>query len=348
MKIKTIIKNSMRAAAVFFLSATVISAQNYVTDVSKRGTTAASFLSIGQGAKATAMGSSFVAVADDPSAIYWNPAGITKTKGMSVLFDHTEWFADLKYNYVAASYNLGDLGAVGLSLIASDYGEMKVTTVASPEGTGEEFGVSDIVFSLAYAINLTDNFSIGISPKVISQSIWKSSAVGFAVDLGVQYITPFDGAVLAMSITNFGSKMQLSGTNDDILVDLDSDNDGTNDKTPASLDMDSWPLPVNFRVGIAYQPIKVGDHILTLSVEAMHPNDNYESVNAGGEYAFNDFLFIRGGYKSLFLQDSEEGYTLGFGLKQNFMGNLSLLVDYAYQEFGRLNNIQKFTIGINF
>lgn len=347
MKIKSI-KTYMRAAVIVLLTASVVSAQNYVSDVSKRGTTAAPFLSIGQGAKATAMGSAFVAISDDASAMYWNPAGITKNQGLSVIFDHTEWFADLKYNYVAAAYNLGDMGSVGLSLISSDYGEMKVTTVDKPNGTGEVFSVNDFAFSLAYAINLTDNFSIGLSPKVISQSIWKMNAVGFAVDLGVQYVTPFDGAVLAMSITNFGSKMQMSGTNANIIVDLDPDNDGTDNKTPAALSMDQWALPVNFRVGVAYQPIKMDMHKLTLSVEAMHPNDNYESVNVGGEYGFNNFLFIRGGYKSIFQKDSEEGYTLGFGLRQNLIGSVALMADYAYQDFGRLGDIQKFTIGINF
>lgn len=348
MKIKSIIKICMRSAVIFLLTASVISAQNYVSDVSKRGTTAAPFLSIGQGAKATAMGSAFVAIADDASALYWNPAGITKTQGMSVIFDHTEWFADLKYNFVAASYNLGDLGAIGVSLISSDYGEMKVTTVDKPNGTGELFSVDDIAFSVGYAINLTDNFSIGINPKVVSQSIWKMNATGFAVDLGVQYVTPFDGAILAMSITNFGSKMQMSGTNADLLVDLDPDNDGTNNKNPASLSMDEWALPVNFRVGVSYQPVKVGQHVLTLAVEAMHPNDNYESVNVGGEYAFGNFLFLRGGYKSLFLKDSEESFALGFGVRQNLVGSIALMADYAYQEFGRLGDIQKFTIGINF
>jgi opacity protein-like surface antigen len=294
------------------------------------------------------MGSAFVAVSDDATAMYWNPSGITKVENFSVAFDHTEWFADLAYNYVAAAYSLGGFGTVGVSFTSSDYGDMKVTTIDQPNGTGEMFSVSDVSFSLAYAINLTDNFSIGISPKVVSQSIWKMNAVGFGVDLGVQYVTPFDGAVLAMSISNFGSKMELSGSNTDLLIDMDLDNDGTNDKTPASLLMDEWALPLNFRVGVSYQPIRLGQHVLTLAVEAMHPNDNYESVNVGGEYAFSNFLFLRGGYKSLFLDKSEEGLTLGMGLKQNLLGNVAIIVDYAYQDFGRLGDIQKFTLGVNF
>ncbi len=53
------------------------------------------------------MGSAFVGVVNDVSSIYWNPAGLTKTQGVNVTFDHTLWIADIKYNYLAASYNLG-------------------------------------------------------------------------------------------------------------------------------------------------------------------------------------------------------------------------------------------------
>ncbi|KAB2852375.1 MAG: hypothetical protein F9K42_03210 [Ignavibacterium sp.] len=80
----------------------------------------------------------------------------------------------------------------------------------------------------------------------------------------------------------------------------------------------------------------------------MHPSDNYESLNFGAEYSYRDFVFIRGGYKSMFLQDSEETFSLGFGLHQQLVGNVSLKLDYAYQDFGRFSDIQKFTLSISF
>lgn len=325
-----------------------IQAQEFVTDVSKRGTTAAQFLSISQGARATAMGSAFVAIADDPSAIFWNPSGLAKVPGGSVIFDHTEWIAGLKYNFVAASYNIGNMGAVGVSFISSDYGEMKVRTVDEPEGTGEVFSVSDVALSIAYAINLTDNFSIGFNPKFIQQSIWKSTATAFAIDMGVQYVTPFDGIILAMSISNFGTKMKLDGTTQLVLYDPDPATTGNNGMIPALYQTDYWELPLNFRVGLAYQPINSGMNKLTVALDATHPSDNYESVNVGTEYAFNDMFFIRGGYKSLFLKDSEESYTFGFGVKQKLFGNFDIKIDYSYGNFGRLNSIQKFSIVIDF
>jgi|YelNatPaOPRAMG01_1025707.scaffolds.fasta_scaffold66095_2 opacity protein-like surface antigen len=321
---------------------------NFVSNVSKKGTSAAAFLSISQGARATGMGSAFVGVADDQSAFYWNPAGLSKLQGVGILIDHTNWLADIAYNFLAASYNLGDLGTVGFSFTSSDYGDMKVTTVDAPEGTGQTFTVSDVAFSIGYARKLTDNFSIGFNPKIIYQSIWQTSAVGFAMDLGVLYTTPFDGIILGMSISNFGTKMQLQGNSTLVTYDPDPTTVGNNGKIPANLSTDYWSLPLNFRVGLAYSPIATEKNKITLAVDAVHPSDNYESVNVGAEYVYNDLIAIRGGYKSLFLQNSEESFTLGFGVKQILLGNIAIKVDYAYQDFGRLTNIQKFSLNISF
>lgn len=330
--------------AVVVITAGCLSAQN----VSKRATAAAPFLSISQGARASAMGSAFVAIADDPSAIFWNPAGLTKVQGIGLVFERTNWIADINYNFVAASYNLGDYGAIGVSFISSEMDEMKVTTIEKPDGTGETFKTTDMAISVAYAVNLTENFSIGFNPKFIQQSIWRMSASAFAIDMGVQYVTPFDGIILAMSISNFGTKMKLDGNSALVLYDPDENSTGNNDMIPAYLQTEEWELPLNFRVGLAYEPIKSDVHKLLVAVDAAHPSDNYESVNVGGEYTFNDMFFIRGGYKSLFLADSEESYTFGFGLKQLLLGNVAVRIDYSYGDFGRLNNMQKFSLGLSF
>lgn len=329
-------------------SLTQIFAQGFISDVSKKGTTAAPFLTIGQSARAIGMGSAFVGVVNDVSSIYWNPAGLTKAEGVNVMFDHTMWIADIKYNYLAASYNLGDIGTLGFSFTGSDIGEMNVTTISKPEGTGETFSATQAAFSIAYAIQLTENFSIGFNPKFIYESIWRMDASAFAMDLGVQYVTPFDDAILAMSISNFGTSMKLLGNSNLVLHDLDPINSGNNGNIPAYLETNSWSLPLTFRVGVAYSPIRSETHKLMLAFDAMHPSDNYESVNMGAEYAYDDFLFFRAGYKSLFLDKSEESFSLGFGVKQLLVGSVAVKIDYAYQDFGRFSDTQKFTLTISF
>jgi hypothetical protein len=293
------------------------------------------------------MGSAFVAVADDWSALYWNPAGIASMRN-GVQFDHTSWFADIGYNYIAGSISLGDIGNLGLSLTSSGIGDMNVTTVDQPDGTGEVFNVSQVAFSVAYAIRLTDNFSIGFNPKYVYERIWKMTAKAFAVDVGVKYKTPFEGFVLGMSIANFGEKMHMTGESATILYDSDPLSAGNNGRIPAEISTDEWSLPLTFRVGLAYQP-PLGDvHKITIAVDALHPSDDYESVNVGAEYSFDDVIAVRGGYKSLFLKESQESYTFGVGFKQHIVGNITLMADYCYIRFGKLTNAQKFTLGMGF
>ncbi len=340
-------KTIVFALLLSLLGGGMAAAQTFKSDVSKKGTTAASFLSISQGARAASMGSAFVAVADDWSTLYWNPAGIASL-GTGVTFDHTLWLADIGYNFIGGSINLGSIGSLGMSLTSSSIGDMKVTTVDQPDGTGEVFNVSQVAFSVAYALNLTDNFSIGFNPKFVYERIWKMDASALAIDVGMKYNTPFKGIILGMAISNFGQKMHMTGENAVVLYDSDPTNSGNNGRIPAELSTGEWSLPLNFRVGIAYKPELGEMNKLTIAVDALHPSDDYESVNVGGEYTFNDLISFRGGYKALFLKESEESFTLGVGVKQRLLGNITLMADYAYLDFGRLTSVHKISIGMSF
>ena len=320
----------------------------YVANISKRGTSMAAFLKIGQGARAVSMGSAFVGIADDATSIYWNVAGIARLGHNSLVFDHTDWIADLKYNFLAGTVSLGDYGTLGLSLTASDYGEMKVTTVDEPEGTGEVFSVNDFALSLAWAYNLTDAFTIGFNPKVVYESIWKTSGYAIGIDMGILYNTPFKGFTLGMSITNFASKMRLLGTSEIVLYDPDPSTTGNNGRIPAQYYTEYWSLPLVFTIGVSYKAFESYNNKLVIDVDAHHPSDNYESVSLGGEYTFRQMFSLRAGYKSLFLKDAEESFTLGAGFHQQILGNVTLRVDYAFLKFGRLNDVHKFSLGIDF
>ncbi len=316
--------------------------------VSKRGTSAAPFLSIGQGARATGMGGAFVAVANDVSAMYWNPAGIADLKGIGVLVDHTSWIADISYEYIGVTIDLGSYGGLGVNVTASNIGDMAVTTVDQQDGTGEIYGVSDLAAGVSYGLRLTDDFTIGFNPKIVYQKIWKMSASAIAVDVGVKYRTPFPGVTLGMSISNFGSKMKMQGASGLILYDSDPTTTGHNPRIPAELSTDEWELPLTYRVGVAYD-LALGDFgALKFALDALHPSDNYESVNVGGEFVFHESFYVRGGMKSLFQKDSEEGLALGVGVQQFLVGNLRFSIDYAYQDFARLKNAQKISVGVNF
>lgn len=333
-----------------FLSTASLFAQveNFREDVSKRGTTAASFLEIGVGARPLALGGAYTALADDPSAIYWNVAGIAKMKQSGLFFNHSEWIADTNFDFLAGAFRLGRWGSVGFSITALTMDEMDVTTVDAPEGTGQKFRAGDYAVSLAYAFNLTDRFAIGFNPKVIYQFIWEMNALGIATDVGVHYKTPFPGVTLGFSMTNFGSDMTMSGDNNRVLYDLVPGSSGNNERLPAILETNGFGLPLNFKIGLLYNYKFSENNQALFVIDAQHPNNDYESVNLGAEFLLGKFFALRGGYRALFLDTAEESFTLGAGLNYPLLGNLMIHIDYAYADFGILENIQKFSIGIDF
>ncbi|MBN1154877.1 PorV/PorQ family protein [candidate division KSB1 bacterium] len=322
--------------------------QDFISDVSKVGTTAAPFLSIEVGARAIGMGGAYVALANDVSALYWNPAGLARMGNHEAMFTHTDWLADVNFDFAAAAINLGHLGAVGLSFTSLTMGEMMVRTVAYPEGTGEKFNAADIAFGASYAKNLTDRFSIGFTAKYINQKIWHMSASSIAIDIGTIFTTQFNNMTIGMSISNFGNEMQLLGSDTQVPIDIAPSKEGNNSKIVGNLKTESWSLPLIFRFGMAMNVIENYNYRWTLAIDAMHPNDNTEYVNLGTEYSIKNMLFIRAGYKNLFMKDSEEGLTVGGGLAYNLSGAINFKIDYAYADFGILDNVQRFTLGIEF
>jgi len=323
-------------------------AQSFEGKVTNVGTTSGSFLEIGVGARAIGMGGAFVSTANDVSAIYWNPAGLGKLSRPEVLFVHTNWIADISYDFAAIVLPIGRYGTIGASVTALSMGEMKVRTVILPEGTGEFFDSRDMAIAVSYGLKITDRFLIGFNGKYISQKIWKESAQGFAIDVGTLFRTTFNDLRIGATMMNFGTDMQMDG--EDLLVyhDIDQQQFGNNDRIFAKLQTNKWPLPLTFQAGIALEAYDTKPHRLTLATEAMHPNNNSESVHLGMEYALQELFFLRAGYRNLFLTDSEEGLTLGTGLSSRLFGNFQITVDYAYADFGRLENVHRFSVNMKF
>lgn len=312
--------------------------------VSKVGTTASQFLKIGVSSRPLSMGGAFTAVADDVSALYWNPAGIAGLDKVQVLFDHTEWFQDIDYEFVGGLINLGTYGSIGATISYLHMKEMDVTTTHQPEGTGESFDAGCYSATFTYGKRITDRFSLGLTTKYVNEFIYNSSASGFAMDIGTKYNTRVEGLALGMSISNFGTKMQMSGRDLIIQTDLDPTLESDPEHVNAYLDTDEFDLPLLFRFGIAYKFQLLHRNLnITLAADANHPNDNTESLNIGTEINIANMVFLRGGIQHLFQRDAEEQFALGAGIKIH-MGGVIMVVDYAYHEFGRLGSPQKITI----
>ncbi|TFB11047.1 PorV/PorQ family protein [Candidatus Marinimicrobia bacterium MT.SAG.4] len=184
--------------------------QNFVSNVSKVGTSSAPFLTVPIGPRAISMGGAFVAVSDDASALYWNPSGITRLDRNEFVAIHSKWIAGINHDFGAIVFQLGSSGTLGLSIISITMDEMEVRTELLPEGTGEFFSANDMAIGATYAKNLTDRFSIGFTGKYIFQKIWHAQASGFAMDFGTLFKTDlFNGMRIGAVITNFGQDMKI-------------------------------------------------------------------------------------------------------------------------------------------
>ena len=319
-------------------------------EFSKVGTAAAQFLKIGVGARALGMGETFAGVANDASTLFWNPAGMMNLSGISLIVSHSEWFADISHDYAGFSLSWGNSNALGVSVIALNTPEQEVTTVAQPEGTGIYYDVGDIALGLSYARALTDRFSTGMTVKYVQQNAFNESANTVAFDLGTYLRTGFHGLTIGMCMSNFGGRLQLDGR--DLIATSDMNPELTgNFEVDSRLKTEAWPLPLNFRVGVAMNILggpetlfPVGQNRLTLALDANHPKDNIERVNFGAEYAWKELLFARAGYK---LNYDAEKWSFGGGLKLN-VNHQAFAIDYALVDFGDLGKVSRFSIELLF
>jgi hypothetical protein len=315
-----------------------------VLGVNKTGTSSAKFLSINPGAKAVGMGGAFTAIADDASCMYWNPSGIARLQGMQLYADHSPWLADINYDYLGVSLPISSNAAIGLNVVSMSMGEMDVRRYGN-EDTGETFKVGSYALGTSWAMNLTDRFSIGFNAKYIKEQISNSSATGFAMDVGTLFNTIF-GPTLGVSISNFGPKMRMRGS--DLLVNVDiSEIEGNNPNINAELSTDYFDLPLMLRVGLA-DGLKFGPVQVTWSVDAVNPNDNSEYLNVGCELNFFKMVYIRAGSKAMFMDEREELFTVGGGAKLGLNSGWNLKIDYVYEVMENLPDIHKYSLGFTF
>ncbi len=319
-------------------------------DVSKVGTTAAAFLEIPVGAPAVGIGGAFVSIANDASALYWNVGSISTLDKFDVQLTHIDWIGDTRFNYVGLVLPLGDFGTLGLSFTSLSMDDMLVRTVEQPEGTGEYFSAGNIAIGLSYARNLTERFSIGFTAKFISEEIWHMQSQGLAIDAGTLFKTDlFGGMIIGAAISNFGTSMQMSGRDTRYFIRVDETKTGSNESIPTNIELNSWDLPLNFRLGISTNAISTDTYRFTVAVDAIHPNNDYPNMNVGAEFAFMEIFMLRGGYNSLFLKDSEGGLSLGVGINSQMLFSEAVVqFDYAFRDFGRLQNVHLFSVEFKF
>ncbi len=348
---KLIATQNQKALIAFLLVILLVMtyANGFAQEVKKVGTSSSAFLKIPVGARGSSMGSAFVSLADDPSALYWNPGGLSRNEKYALMVDHSPWLPGLNFNFVGIVIPMQSFGTIGISVTALNTAEMDVTTPANPMGTGEKFDASSMVVGFSYGRSLTDRFSIGGTFKYINERIFNSTATGMAFDIGTIYDTPLSGLRLGVSVSNFGSKMRMDGEDLNVRVDIAPDQRGNNQSVVGRLKTESFDLPLIMRLGLSYNAWHTENLRLTLAADGINPSDNAQSVNVGAELSFlNELFILRGGFNEFFLEDAEKGLTFGAGLRTNIANGVRFGAGYAYQNFTHLNNVNHFTLTLSF
>ena len=152
----------------------------FAAGFAKVGTFGGQSLKIGVSARATAMGSAFTGLADDATAVFWNPGGLVNVKGNEVSINHVSWAADTNLSTAIMAFNPRSIpGTFAFSVRSFWMDPQLVRTAYIPEGTGETFDAGTTTFGLSYARFFTDKFSAGFTLNYLH--------MGLAVEIGQRY-----------------------------------------------------------------------------------------------------------------------------------------------------------------
>ncbi len=279
------------------------------------GSTAFPILSVGLGARAVGMGESYTAVADDLSAIHYNPAGLGQLKSPQLSLMHNSYLGSGFFESIGTAYPLGESGTLGLAFNYLNYGGIdKRDSLGNLQGTYTPFDISLVG---AYGFKLDKDLFLGFSSQWIRQEINGVIHTGLLWDGGF-LITPFDRLSAGVNFKNLG------------------------------VDSGGYNLPTEIWTGAAYRLGLAPDdvHTLLFSLNGAWAFQGVSRLMLGFEYAIEKCYFLRAGYVQDLQNDpssSLKGLDFGAGLKLGIVQ-----MDYSFSFVGDLGNVHRFSLSIFF
>lgn len=259
------------------------------------GTTAANFLLIGAGARPAGMAGAFTAVSRGAEASYWNPAGLTSVEQCEVLLSHFVWYQDMTLEYGAFAHQLGHNAALAASITYFNYGTIQGYDL---EGNPtSEISAYDLAAGLSLGYRTSENLSIGLTTKYITQKLDDISGSTVAFDFGANLVN--DRFAIAAVLGNVGPKISFEGV--------------------------AEKLPTLARLGFSYHP--VAERLVT-AIELEKRFGGATVIRNGLEFNYDEQYYIRTGYNYYPGVDSRAfgaGFSAGLGLRM-----ASYEFDYAY------------------
>ncbi|HMH55121.1 MAG TPA: PorV/PorQ family protein [Gemmatimonadales bacterium] len=355
---------------------TTITAAQSQTDINQNntgyGTTAGEFLLMGAGARGTALGGAFSAIATDPSALYYNPAGIALMSRPAAMVGTYDYVAETRYSWGGIAFPFsGGARSIGIQVGTFGFKDQPVYTAEQPDGTGSVYSVSETVVGLTFAQNFSDRFAAGMTAKGIFDNLGEANGKAFAVDFGTNFHSELSGHPIrfAFTVQNIGSNLSYGGSALQVTSPRDSipgEQPVPQNPQPAQFRTKDFPLPIAFRVALAYDLLSAESSRLTIISDFNQPNNNSAGFSAGGEWSSqrlggSAFGFAaRGSYSyqpannlspidpsQTALSDEEnlQGLALGGGLSYN-AGNFNLGLDYAWKYLGVLGGTNFFSVTV--
>jgi hypothetical protein len=260
------------------------------------GDAGAKFLRVGMGARASAMGSAYVAVAEDASSVYWNPAAMAPVLNTNLLLMHNEYMQSVRLEQAAVTHET-NYGTIGLSFTGMYMDKLELRDDNPSTMPLGEFSVYDVSFAVGFARYITPNLSLGATVKPVYEKIGNRSATGVAFDVGVYHVAYIDGLKLAAVVANVGMPMKF--------ID------------------EEFALPRSFKIGTSYEreTMRLRGRFL-FALDAVFPNDGDPKQHIGGEYEYRRLLALRAGYMAGY---DSKGETFGLGVRYKYIE-----VDYAF------------------
>lgn len=275
------------------------------------GTTGAAFLKVSVGPRPAAMGSAYTAVAEEPYALHYNPASISSTDRWDLSAMHQDQFGQVRFDYFGlAAPAIKNRSAWGVSFI-----RMAIDDYARTENDdGIKFTNADIAISATYAHRILKPLSIGISGKMIKQTLSIYTANGWAVDVGT-HLKVNSRLSLGAALLHIGPKITFISIGD--------------------------PLPTVFRVGGAFKLLPRGNLLATMDYWV--PKDDAKGVGFGMEYRPSRFVAFRGGYQ---LGSSFTGFNAStYGVTFDFE---NFGIEYAFVPREKLGDVHRAGLNVSF
>lgn len=284
------------------------------------GQSAYEFLRADMSPRAAALAGGFVANADDPDVVFYNPAGINFLNDIPISFSFTKFFIDINAASLASSFEIENIGRFAAAIQYVNYGDFERSD-KSGNKLGN-FGAYDFALITGYGNELGGNLYYGVNLKFIGSSIESYSSSAIGVDLGLHYAIPDKNWNLGFSLLNIGTQMSTYA--------------GVNEELP-------FDMRVGFTKSLEQSPVSFYGSINRLNAKTDSFFDKFKSFSVGGEIALGKSIKIRLGFdnekrKNMKIAGSYglAGLSIGLGaLIKNYNFN------YAYSSWGLIGGIHR-------